>query len=854
MKGQTPIMRQYFEAKVGREDVLLAMRVGDFYEFYGPDAETAARELDIVLTGREDGANGRVPMAGVPFHSLERYLARLVAKGHKVAVCEQLEDPKKAKGLVKRGVTRVYTPGTLLEDSMLETGANSFLASICFHDGKAGLACLDPSTGELIVTEIEGPGLNERILQELARIRPAELLADDDAQDVAKVASEGLGLAVSRKRRPKPEHAAGSLLKQFDVASLAGFGIETKPCATVAASMVVEYARANGLALGHVTGISCYSVDGFVRLDPSTRRSLELTQNMSDGGKAHTLLDALDSTVTSMGSRLLRRWIEQPLLDRGAIESRLDAVGRLVAHAVSRAELRAALKKFGDIERLVARACAGVATPRDLAALRASLDAAPDLDEGLRKVALGRLSDLRRGLGDHSGLAHQLRMALVDDPPPLLRDGGVIKDGFDLELDKLRDLARSGKDYIARLESAERSATGIDKLKVGFNSVFGYYLEVPKSQAARVPGHYVRKQTTANAERYITAELKDHESAVLGAEEKAQALESDIFHRLRSVVASQARALLQTARSVAEADVLASFAETAAFRGYARPEIVDDDVLIAREARHPVVELSGPFVPNDVELDEDRRVVVLTGPNMSGKSTYLRQTALLAVMAQMGSFVPAKELRIGLCDRIFTRVGAKDELALGQSTFMVEMIESANILNNATPRSLVVLDEVGRGTSTFDGLAIAWAMAEDLAARRSKTLFATHYHQLNELAEQAAGVVNMRVAVEEIGDRVVWTHRVVPGGADRSYGIQVARMAGVPPSVLKRAAEILARLEEEGRGQVAVPVSLATVQMKLFEAEEPEVVRELAALDLTRITPIEALLKLDEWKKRFGAV
>jgi DNA mismatch repair protein MutS len=854
MKGQTPIMRQYFEAKVGREDTLLAMRVGDFYEFYGEDAETAARELDIVLTGREDGSNGRIAMAGVPHHALERYLARLMAKGHKVAVCEQLEDPKKAKGLVKRGVTRVFTPGTLLEDSMLETGANSFLASICVQDGKAGLACLDPSTGEMLVTEFDGPELKERLLQELARIRPAELLSDDDAHEVAAVASEGLGVAVSQERKPRAEHATGSLLRQFDVASLAGFGLEGKPCAVVAASMVIEYARSNGLALGHVSGITCYSVDSFIRIDPSTRRSLELTQNMTDGGKAHTLLSVLDCTVTSMGSRLLRRWIEQPLLDRAAIESRLDSVGRLIGHALSRDEVRTALKRTADIERLVARASTGTASPRDLAALRCSLDAVPALDEGLRKIALGGLYDLRQRLGDHRDLAHRLRMALVDDPPPFLRDGGVIRDGFDLELDKLRELGRNGKDYIAKLESTERQTTGIDKLKVGFNSVFGYFLEVPKSQLARVPGHYVRKQTTANAERYITAELKDHESAVLGAEEKALALEADLFHRLRSAVASHAASLLQTARAIAEADVLASLAETAAFRGYVRPEIVEDDVLFARDARHPVVELSGPFVPNDVDLGENRRVVILTGPNMSGKSTYLRQTALLVLMAQMGSYVPAKELRLGLCDRIFTRVGAKDELALGQSTFMVEMIESANILNNATSRSLVVLDEVGRGTSTYDGLAIAWAMAEDLASKRAKTLFATHYHQLNELADQASGVVNMRVAVEEIGDRVVWTHRVLPGGTDRSYGIQVARMAGVPPQVLNRAAEILARLETEGKGTVSIPASLATVQLRLFEAEEPEVVRELAALDVTRLTPVEALLKLDEWKKRFGTL
>jgi DNA mismatch repair protein MutS len=615
---------------------------------------------------------------------------------------------------------------------------------------------------------------------------------------------------------------------------------------------VLDYASRSGLELAHVDSLATYSLESFMRLDPATRRSLELTQNINDGSRRHTLLSVLDRTVTAMGARALRRWIEQPLLDPQAIVRRHDAVGRLKDNILARGDGRDALKAVADIERLVSRAVTGLATPRDLGALRQSLQALPAVDDALRRVALGALQEVRANLGDHGDLVRTLATALAEDPPLSARDGGVVRPGFDLELDKLRDLARNGKDYIARLEQSERQSTGIERLKVGYNAVFGYYLEVPKAQLAKVPETYVRKQTTANAERYITAELKDHESAVLGAEEKAQALEADLFDRLRRQVAAHAGPLLQTARALAEFDALASLAEAAVANRYVRPEIVAEDVLEVRGGRHPVVEFGGAFVPNDVALGEEARVVVLTGPNMSGKSTYLRQTALIVLMAQMGSFVPAAECRMGLCDRIFTRVGAKDELALGQSTFMVEMVESANILNNATAASLVVLDEVGRGTSTFDGLAIAWAMVEHLASVRAKTLFATHYHQLNALAGQVQGVANFRVTVEEHGDQVVWTHKVLPGGTDRSYGVQVARMAGVPPAVLRRAQEVLADLEQTEAPPVAVRPTAGRVQLTLFEAERPEVLRELDEMDVSRLTPVEALLKLDEWKRRFG--
>lgn len=849
MKAQTPLLKQYFQTKAAYPGVLLAMRVGDFYEFYGEDAETAATALEITLTGREDGSNGRVSMSGVPYHSVEKYLARLVQKGFKVALCDQVEDPKLAKGLVKREVTRVLSAGTVMEDSMLEAGANNFLAAVCLLDGRAGLAMLDPTTGEFLVTEIEGAQVAERLLQEIARLRPSELLTSEDEAHVGRLASDNLGVAVTQGSRPDAGRAERTLLRHFNVAHLQGFGVDDRVGAVTAASMVLEYAKSHGLELGHVDSVSFYSVDGFMKLDPATRRSLELTQNIADGSRRYTLIGVLDETVTSMGARLLRRWIEQPLLDATEIAKRQEAVGRLMDHAVFRGDLRDHLKKVSDMERLVGRTAAGVASPRDLSALRTSLLALPELDDVLRKVALGRLNELRSQTSDHGDLALVLDRALVNDPPHGLREGGVIKPEYDDGLDRLRELSRDGKTYIAQLEKSERALTGIEKLKVGYNSVFGYYLEVSNANKDKVPAHYIRKQTLANAERFITAELKEHESAVLGAEEKAVALEAEIFGRLRAKVGANASSLLQTARALAELDALISLAEVALRRRYVRPEIIEDDVLEIEGGRHAVVEAFAPsFVSNDLALGSTR-CVILTGPNMSGKSTYLRQTSLIVLMAQIGSYVPASSCRMGLCDRVFTRVGAKDELATGQSTFMVEMVESANILNNATPRSLVVLDEVGRGTSTYDGLAIAWAMVEHLAKVGAKTLFATHYHQLNALAEQVVGVANFRVTVEEVGDSVIWTHKVLPGGTDRSYGIQVARMAGVPKSVLARATEVLADLEQSPTAPSIGP-GLQNVQMTLFEAAPSVVEDALRSLDLESMTPVQALVKLEELKKR----
>lgn len=854
------MLQQYFRAKAEHPGVLMAMRVGDFYEFYGEDAETAASTLEITLTGRDDGGN-RIAMAGVPYHSVEKYLARLIQAGHKVALCDQLEDPKQAKGLVKRGVTRVMTPGTVVEDSILNAGQNNFLAAICVLEGRIGLATLDPSTGEFAVTELGGDEMQERLLAELARLRPSELLVGPKAEEFGTLAHRGLGSSVTEQNAPAPDRAARKLMEQLDVSNLAGFGCADKPSAQIAAAMILNYAERNGLNLGHVDSINTYSVDGFMRLDNATRRSLELTQNLQDGSKRFTLLAALDATQTPMGSRLIRRWVEQPLLDPAEIEARLGAVERFKENPLVRGDAQDELKRVADIERLVSRCATGQAGPRDLAALRDSLGALPKLEDTLAKVSFGRIQEAKSRMGDHTDLRRLLEQAVVADPPHALREGGILKAGFDLELDKLRELSKSGKSYIAQLEQAEREKTGIANLKVGFNSVFGYYLEVTKSNVDKVPADYIRKQTTANGERFITAELKEHESLVLGAEEKAASLEAELFHRLRAQVAEQASSLLQTARAIAEIDVLCGLADVAQRRNYVRPKLRDDDALSLRACRHAVVETANPtFVPNDLELgaseapetDLRTRAIVLTGPNMSGKSTFLRQTALAMLMAQIGCFVPASHAEVGLCDRIFARIGARDELALGQSTFMVEMVESANILNHSTSRSLVILDEVGRGTSTYDGLAIAWAMMEHLAEVGCRTLFATHYHQMNALADSIATVANFRVVVEELGSDILWTHRVAPGGADRSYGIHVAKMAGVPGVVLSRAQEILEELEEKDSGPRTFSPSTQKVQLTLFEVEKPPVQAALDKLDVNRLTPIEALTLLDDWKRRFG--
>ncbi len=867
---QTPMLQQYFRLKAENPGVLLAMQVGDFYEFYGEDAEIAARELEIVLTGREDGSNGRIPMAGVPIHAYERYIAKLVQKGYRVAICDQIEDPKLAKGLVKRRVTRILTPGTVLEDSMLDAQANNYLVAVVVGDPVHGLGVVDVSTGEFLTTEIAGERRQEKLLDELFRLQPAEVLVPDNHEELIQTLREQLSAAIT----PVPmqewigRDSRQILLQHFGVESLRGFGCEDYTRGLDAAALALRYLQQSQLeALPHIRTLATYSVERFMYLDATARRHLELTQNLMDHSRRYTLLATLDSTCTPMGARLLKRWLDEPLLNPEAIHERLDAVDALAQQSLSRDAIRQMLRPLADLERLCARASTGTANARDLVALRNTLQRIPELyaevNALLRELpdAPSLLAGLAPRLAPMQELCALLERALVDEPPADLKSGGIIRDGYDPELDRLRQVRTEGKTWIAQLEAKERQRTGIPSLKVGYNAVFGYYLEVSKPHLSKVPPDYIRKQTLANAERFITPELKEQEAILLGAEERMNALEFELFAQVRAEVARQTPALQSLAKAIAELDVLGAFAENAIRHRYVRPVVDLEDRIHILGGRHPVVERfsENPFVPNDCRLDPSQRLIILTGPNMSGKSTFIRQTALIVLMAHIGSFVPADRAEIGLVDRIFTRVGARDELATGQSTFMVEMTETANILNNATPRSLVILDEIGRGTSTYDGLAIAWAVAEYLHAIGCKTLFATHYHYLNELANRLEGVANYRVAVKEQGDRIIWLHKVLPGGTDRSYGVHVARMAGAPPEVVQRAEQILREFEKRGvQGAMtppstdAPPIHTKKLQLTLFEAAEHPVLEALRELDVTALTPVEALVKLEELKRQLN--
>ena len=862
----TPMLRQYFEIKAERPEALLLMRVGDFYEAYGPDAETIARELEITLTGREDKLAGqRIPMAGVPHHALERYVARLIAKGYKAAVCDQVEDPKLAKGLVKRRVTRVLTPGTVVEDAMLDAKANNYLvAAITDENRPSGIGVVDVSTGEFLATEISCEEGADKVVEEVMRLGPAECLLrpgmDDLAAAIKAVSRAVITFHQSAETRRSSRQ---TLLDHFGTPSLRGYGCEALSAGLDAAALLLDYVKqTHQSAATHIRTLATYSTDNFMVLDAAARRNLELTHSLADGARSKSLVSILDKTVTAMGGRLLRKWFDQPLLSLEKIHNRQAAVAEAAEDALLRGDLRDALKRVADLERLTARICSGQANARDLVALKLSLYALTDVAAALaRAPELGALAPLRAAVADApDDLAGLLETAIKNEPPLLLREGGLIEDGFDTELDRLRDLRSGGKGFIAQLEDTERERTGIKGLKVGFNNVFGYYIEITKSSAGvAVPDDYHRKQTTANAERYITPALKEYEAQVLGAEEKIVEREYLLFCQVRDEVADRhTAAILKVAKAVARLDVFAALAEVALQQRFVRPDVHDGETLSITAGRHPVVESlqSGTlFVPNDTYLDADRtRLHIITGPNSAGKSTYLRQVALIVLLAQIGSFVPADQASLGLVDRIFTRVGAHDDLASGQSTFMVEMNETANILNNATPRSLVILDEVGRGTSTYDGLALAWAVAEYLHAVGAKTLFATHYHHLNELEKTLPGAKNFRVAVKEQGDHIVWLRKIMPGGTDRSYGIQVAKLAGVPDPVLRRAGEVLKTLEATAKGEKTPAKSLAAetkrLQMTLFEAESHPVLDELEAIDLGTLSPIEALTKLYDLQRK----
>ncbi|MBI3912012.1 MAG: DNA mismatch repair protein MutS, partial [Armatimonadetes bacterium] len=849
----TPLFRQYWEIKKQYPDVLLLFRLGDFYETFYDDATVTAQALDIVLTSRPGAGGERVPMAGIPFHAAERYVARLIAAGHRVAICDQVEDPRFAKGLVRRKVTRVVTPGTVLEDSMLEAKANNFLVAAVpsskeLADAAWGLAVADVSTGEFAVTEVHGPSPALRLLEELERLAPRELLLPERAASepwLTPPTPSGWTVTPLPAEAFPRRSARETLLQHLGVQSLRGFGCEEMPLAIEAAAVILGYLHPDKVgmeAARHLRSLTTYSLDGFMVLDATARRNLEVTQALWDGGRARSLLGLIDCTATPMGARLLRRWLERPLLDPVAINARLDAVEQLAGDALRRGDVRERLQQCADLERLASRAATGTATPRDLGALRRSLALLPELRALVERGTVGLLQEVAARLELLSDLHEHLCRALVDEPPPLVRDGGIIRPGYSPALDDLRRAVAEGKEWIANLEATERERTGIKSLKVGYNAVFGYYIEVTRPNVPLVPANYHRKQTTANAERYITPELKEQEATVTGAEEKIQEMEAHLFAEVRDAMGREAARILAVATAVAELDALAAFAETSVRLGFCRPVVDDGPVIELRNGRHPVVEKFGeePFVPNDGLLDDrDHRLLIITGPNMAGKSTYLRQVALIVLLAQAGCFVPADAAHIGIVDRIFTRVGAHDDLASGQSTFMVEMTETASILHHATERSLVILDEIGRGTSTYDGLSNAWAEAEHLQQIGCKTLFATHYHHLNDLADRLPGVKNYRVAVKEEGHHIVWLRKIVPGGTDRSYGIQVARLAGLPDEVIARAREVLTDLEAQSRNG-GVPSSQARIQEKrekvqltLFEPETDPVRDELRALDLT---------------------
>ncbi len=854
----TPIRKQYLDVKRQYPDTIVLFRLGDFYETFDADAELTSRELELVLTGRNIAKGQRVPMAGIPFHAAENYIARLIAKGYHVAICEQVST-EAVQGLFRREVVRVVTPGTVVEPGMLEAKRNNYLAALAATDERAGLAYVDITTGEFAVTHLQAADLWAAVRHELLRLRPAELLLPDNlAAPLDDVPASKTALPAWKF---EPGQAQRTLLDHFKAASLAGFGLEHAPLMQAACGAIVQYLKETQPgALNLLSSLTTYALDDFMALDAATRRNLELTETLRTGQVKGSLLGILDLTMTPMGARLMRQWVNQPLLDVAKINTRLDRVAVFHADGVLRAEVRAALKPLADLERITNRIVGGVANPRDLTALRFTLAALPPLRQKLAARPLpGEAAE--RGLFDLDVCAEALervQAALADEPPAVLSRPGIIRPGYSAELDGIQTASRHAREWIAGLEKVERERTGIKTLKVSYNKVFGYYLEISRGQSANAPDNYIRKQTLVNAERYITPELKEYETLVLNADGRVLEIETRLFKELCAQLGAQAARLLATARAVAQVDVAAALAEVAAHNAYTRPVLVAEPVFELRNGRHPVVEQFLPpgerYVPNDIVFEPGECVRVITGPNMSGKSTYLRQAALMVLMAQMGSFVPAEAVRLGVVDRIFTRIGAQDEIHAGQSTFMVEMVETANILHHATPRSLLVLDEIGRGTSTYDGLSLAWAIVEHLHNHprlKSKTLFATHYHELTDLAALLPGVRNYNVAVTEEGEHVVFLHRIIPGGADRSYGIHVAQLAGLPRSVIGRAQEIMEQLEASG-GRAVHLDSVQSQQMALFPETNP-LLDEIRRLDLNSLTPMEALSKLFEWQARFGA-
>ncbi len=865
MDKMTPAMRQYYEAKEKHKDALIFFRMGDFYESFGDDAKIIAKELDITLTSRgRDKEGDDMPLAGIPYHAVDSYLPRLIKKGYKVAICEQLEDPKTAKGVVKRGVVRVITPGTVIDSSLIPEQSNNYLMSVSGEGTEFGLSFLDVSTGEFITTQFTDNHSYDKIISEAARMKPAECIVSPALFENKKLTQrlKDMGIALNKfdANAFDPKSARDRLLKHFGVMTLEGMGCEKLMFAISASGVALEYAQKTQMRdLKHIQTIRTYSENEFMVLDSITLRNLEIIQGIR-GEAAVSLLSLIDRTKTPMGGRLLRKWLLKPLISVSKITERLDAVDEIVKKTLLRYDLRSQLSRIRDIERLIGRVVYGNSNARDLLALKLSLATIPEITKSLKEsdIKSGFLSGIMMRLGDYTDIVALLSRAIVDDPPLSVREGGMIKEGYNEKLDELKKLSLHGKDWIAEMQQKERERTGIKSLKIGYNSVFGYYIEVTKANLSQVPPDYIRKQTTAGGERFYTPELKEKEVMILSADEKRMALEYELFNEINSLIAGRSKELQATAQAIAELDVIASLAETAVNSRYVRPEVNESCNILIRDGRHPVVEhsISG-FVPNDTHMDcQEHQFLLITGPNMAGKSTYMRQTALIVIMAQIGSFVPASYASIGIVDRIFTRVGAFDDLASGQSTFMIEMVELANILNNATPKSLILLDEIGRGTSTYDGYSIAKAVVEFIHNKDRvgvRSLFATHYHQLTAIEGALKRVKNYHIAVKEEGSDLVFLRKIIPGATDKSYGIHVARLAGVPLKVTQRAKEILK--EVENGSAIRGAGSARYTQLVLFEPEAPKespLIEELKKLNVDAMTPLEALNALAELKKKTG--
>ncbi len=865
----TPLMRQYHEIKKQYQDAVLFFRMGDFYEMFYEDAKIASEVLGLALTSRAHGKAASVPLAGFPHHALDTYLAKMVKAGYRVAICEQVEDPKKAKIVVKRAVTEVVTPGTALTDELLESRKNNYLCALAFEGKKVGIATLDVSTGEFRVGEYP----LEEWLNQLALIQPAEILVSEEQAGLLKNRDAWPFQCVITTRESwifNRDFGYEKLTQHFQTLTLKGFGCESLTVGIAAAGAALYYVKENqNTDLSHISRLIRDEDAHYLSLDASTQRNLELLQSLR-GDKKGTLLHILDHTQTPMGARLLVKWLQRPLQNVQAINQRLDAVEELVRKPEMLQALETVLRGLGDLERLITKVTTQRANARDLNALCTALEKVQPMKETLSAAESLELQEIAADLDPLPGLIGDIRAAIVDDPPLSITDGGLIRKGYSEELDRLRQIAYSGKDWILKLQESEREKTGIPSLKVSYNKVFGYYIEVTKPNLSRVPDHYIRKQTLVNAERFITPELKEYEEQVLGAEEKIVALEYELFVQLRERISRHARAVQTNAERIARLDCLVNFARLAVDRGYTRPELDDGDAIHIIEGRHPVIERLLPFgekfIPNDTHIsNSEAQIQIITGPNMAGKSTYLRQVALIVLMAQMGCFVPAKQARIGVVDKIFTRVGASDNLAGGESTFLVEMNETANILNNATPRSLILLDEIGRGTSTFDGLAIAWAVVEYLHENpqvAAKTMFATHYHELTELEMIFPRVKNYNIAVKEWGDQIVFLRKIVEGGCDHSYGIQVAKLAGLPGHVIHRAKEILTNLEQNAltanhEPKISVKADSRSVhrvqQLDFFSQENHRIVDEIRKLDLENLTPLQAFQKLVELKQEIDS-